>query len=68
VLGIAVLLTWLAQSGKWVPEQHELAWYAIVYANNAIAGLWLTFGAPALFQAVRLTRGVGPASAGQLSE
>lgn len=64
VLGIAVLLTWLAQSGKWVPEQRELAWFAIVYANNAIAGLWLTFGAPALFQAARLTPGVGPAAVG----
>ena len=61
VLGMAVLLAWLAQSGKWVPEQRELAWFAIVYCNNAIAGLWLTFGAPALFQAVRL---VGPAAVG----
>jgi len=72
LLGIAVLLTWLAQSGKWVPEQRDLAWFVLVYLNNAVAGLWLTFGAPALFQAVRLTPGagsavdpaVGPASAG----
>lgn len=66
VIGLAVLLTWLAQSGKWVPEQRELAWFVIVYANNAVAGLWLTFGAPALFQAARLVgpAAVGPASAG----
>jgi membrane-associated phospholipid phosphatase len=55
VLGIAILLTWLGQSGKWVPGQHDLAWFAIMYVNNAVGGLWLTFGAPALFQAARLT-------------
>jgi hypothetical protein len=55
VLGIAVLLAWVGQSGKWLPQQHDLAWFALIYANNAIGGLWLTLGAPALFQLTRLT-------------
>jgi len=54
VIGVAVLLVWIGQSGKWVPAQHELAYFAVIYLNNAVGGLWLTFGAPALFQLLRL--------------
>lgn len=62
VLGIAVLLTWISQSGKWVPGTHHTSYFAIVYLVNTVSGLWLTAGAPALFQATRLVPRPGAAS------
>ena len=54
VLGIAVLLTWISQSGKWVPLTHDTSYFLILYLVNMVGGLWLTAGAPALFQLTRL--------------
>ncbi len=54
VLGIAVLLTWISQSGKWVPIAHDTSYFVILYLVNMVGGLWLTAGAPALFQVTRL--------------
>ncbi|MCG3168573.1 MAG: hypothetical protein CALGDGBN_00070 [Pseudomonadales bacterium] len=55
LLGMVVLLVWLEQSAKWVPEVRGTAWYLAAWGNNFAGGLWLTAGAPALFQLLRLS-------------
>lgn len=55
VLGMVVLLLWMGQAGKWMPEQHAIAWFIAAFSYNFIGGLWLTAGAPALFQILRLS-------------
>jgi membrane-associated phospholipid phosphatase len=55
-LGLVPLLFWASAAGKWVPETHDLAYFLIIYANCAVAGAWLTLGAPALFRVARLSR------------
>lgn len=55
MLGMVILLVWMGQSAKWIPEQHDATWFLAVWANNLVGGLWLTAGAPALFQVLRLT-------------
>jgi membrane-associated phospholipid phosphatase len=57
-LGMVPLLLWASAAGKWVPQTHDLAYFVIIYANCAVAGAWLTLGAPALFRAARLSRSV----------
>lgn len=54
-VGIVPLLMWARIAGKWVPEVHDTAYFAIIYLNCAVAGLWIMAGAPAAFQALRLT-------------
>jgi hypothetical protein len=54
-LGMVPLLLWLRLAGGWVPEVHDGTYFAIIYLNCAVAGLWITAGAPAAFQALRLT-------------
>ena len=55
VVGMAALLTWLNVGGKLIPDAHTLAYFAIMYGVNGVAGVWITAGAPALFQVLRLT-------------
>ena len=55
VLGMVPLVLWVRLAGGWVPEVHDTAYFAIIYLNCAVAGLWITAGAPAAFQALRLT-------------
>jgi membrane-associated phospholipid phosphatase len=55
VVGMVPLLLWARVAGGWVPEVHNTAYFAIIYANCAVAGFWITAGAPAAFQALRLT-------------
>ncbi len=57
LLGMAALLFWMRQSGKWVPEQQGLAWFLAAWGNNFVGGLWLTAGAPAVFRVLRLAPG-----------
>lgn len=57
VTGIVPLLLWARVAGGWVPEVHDAAYFAIIYLNCAVAGLWITAGAPAAFQALRLSPG-----------
>lgn len=55
VVGMIPLLLWARVAGGWVPEVQNTAYFAIIYANCAVAGIWITAGAPAAFQALRLT-------------
>lgn len=55
VLGMSVLLLWMGQASNWMPEEHGLAWFIAAFGYNFVGGWWLTAGAPALFQAVRLS-------------
>lgn len=57
LLGMAVLLFWMKQSGKWLPSDPGIAWFLTAWGNNFIGGLWLTAGAPAVFRVLRLTPG-----------
>jgi len=34
---------------------HDATYFAIIYANCAVAGLWISAGAPAVFGALRLS-------------
>lgn len=54
-LGIVPLLLWSRLAGGWVPEGHGLSYFLVIYGNLAVAGFWITAGAPALFQLARLT-------------
>lgn len=56
LVGMVVLLAWASMAGKWVPEPADPRYFVLVFGVNGVAGLWLTFGAPALFQGLRLTR------------
>jgi hypothetical protein len=53
--GMAPLLAWAAVAGRWVPQTHDFAYFVVIYLNCAVAGLWITAGAPALFQLSRLS-------------
>jgi hypothetical protein len=54
-LGIVPLLAWSSVAGRWVPADHALDYFVIIYLNCAVGGLWITAGAPGLFQLARLT-------------
>ncbi|MFM7785582.1 MAG: phosphatase PAP2 family protein [Gammaproteobacteria bacterium] len=54
-LGIVPLLLWSRIAGGWVPEGDELSYFLVIYGNLAVAGFWITAGAPALFQIARLS-------------
>jgi hypothetical protein len=54
-LGIVPLLLWSRIAGDWVPEGDELSYFLVIYGNLAVAGFWITAGAPALFQIARLS-------------
>jgi membrane-associated phospholipid phosphatase len=55
VVGMVPLVLWVKQSGGWVPDVHGIAYFAVIYANCAVGGLWITAGAPAAFQALGLS-------------
>lgn len=55
-VGIVPLLLWARVAGGWVPEVHDATYFAIIYANCAVAGLWVTAGAPAVFGMLRLSQ------------
>lgn len=54
-LGIVPLLLWSRVAGGWVPEGQDLSYFLVIYGNLAVAGFWITAGAPALFQLARLS-------------
>jgi membrane-associated phospholipid phosphatase len=54
-LGIAPLVTWASLASGWLPDAGRPEYYVVSYLNNVVAGLWLTAGAPALFQLARLS-------------
>ncbi len=55
VVGIVPLMLWARVADGWVPQVHDAAYFAIIYGNCAVAGLWITAGAPAAFRALRLS-------------
>lgn len=55
LVGMGVLLVYLNQSGRLIPPQQDLVYFVAIFVLNAGGGLWVTAGAPALFQALRLT-------------
>lgn len=59
LIGMGVLLVYVNQSGRLIPPEQDLPYFVSIYVLNAGGGLWLTAGAPALFQALRLAPAVG---------